>query len=245
MSLFYESHATQTSLTLMCSLSHAPLHTVTVESFTELDKDIFTSALLENRDVITKHYQEETLQLNKGVYMKPWFAGSDDFILGHVMTQAHFPCREAGSHEYRQANWLQSQLAELTNPTTSVVSVPQVSFSLSGWACLACGFIGLFSPRGTVSVPGCSCSATCRFGRGGQSGTLLFFSLNISRSHLICPGEGFSITPLWADQTKQERQVCKWRKWKNLKARKKDTFVENGCTDRHADKQRKRDWKRL
>lgn len=201
----------------MCSLSHTPLHTVMVESFTELDKYIFTSALLENRDVITKHYQEETLQINEGVYMKPWFAGSDGFILGHVMSQAHFPCREAGSHEYRQTNWLQSQLVELTNPTTSVVSVPRVSFSLSGWACLACGFIGLFSPRGTVSVPGCSCS-------GGQSGTLLFFSLNISRSHLICPGEGFSITPLWADQTKQERKVCKVSK-REIESKKKKTHL--------------------
>lgn len=138
----------------------------------------------------------------------------------------------------RQANWLQSKLAELTNPATSVVSAPRVSFSLSGWACLACGFSSLFSPWGTVSVPGCGCSATCRFGRGGQSGTLLFFSLNVSRSHLVCPGEGFSITPLWADQRKQERRV--WYLGVNIEieSKTKAHSSANRCTNGHADKQR-------
>lgn len=138
-------------------------------------------------------------------------AGADDFIMSllslQTVIQAHFPCREKGRQEHRQANWFQSQLTELTNPATSVVSAPWVSFSLSGWPCLPCGFRCLFSPRGTVSVPGCGCSATRRFGRGGQSGTLLFFSLSVPRSHLDSPGEGFSITPLWADQSKQGGKV--------------------------------------
>ena len=123
------------------------------------------------------------------------------------VTQAYLPCREAGRQEYWQAKRLQSHLTELTSPTTSTDSVPRVSFSWSGWACLACGFTGLFSPRGPVSVPGGSCSATRRFRWGGMCGNLLFFSLTLSWQHMICMGERFTITPLWADQKKQERSM--------------------------------------
>lgn len=93
-----------------------------------------------------------------------------------------------------------SDPTELTVPTISAVSAPWVSFSLSGGACLACSFTGLFSSRGTLSVSGGSSSATCRFGRGGQRGALLLFSLNVSRSRLICTHETFSFTSLCVRQ---------------------------------------------
>lgn len=123
-------------------------------------------------------------------------AGADNFIMSLLSFQtviaAHSPCREAGRHE--------QEPDELTDPATSVVSAPRVSFSLSGRACLACGFSYLFSPRGAVSaVPGCGRSAARGFGgrrRGGQGGALLLFSLSVARSHLVSPGGGFSIAPL-------------------------------------------------
>ena len=113
-----------------------------------------------------------------------------------TVIQAHFPCRAAGREDHQHTNSHQSQLAKLTSPATNGVSASRIRFSLGGWACLACGFSCLFSPRGTVSVPGCGCSATHSFGRGGQSGTLLFFSLSISRFHLGSSGKRFSIRPL-------------------------------------------------
>lgn len=137
--------------------------------------------------------------------MKPHFTGGDCYSNGNGDTSTF--SMQGGRQERRQANWLQPHPAELTSPVTSVVSAPRVSLSLWGIACLACGFSCLFSTRGTISVPGCGYGAARRFWRGRQSGTLLFFSLCVSRSRLVCPGEGFSITPLWADQGKQEGKV--------------------------------------
>lgn len=139
--------------------------------------------------------------------MKPWFTG---LFFPFKHWHKHIFHARGGRHagkNIRQANRLHSQLAELTSPATSVVSAPWVSFSLSGCTCLACGFSCLFSPQGTLSVPGCGRSATRRFGRGRQSDTLLFFSLSVSRSDLVCPGNGFSIRPLWAEQRGQEEEV--------------------------------------
>lgn len=150
-----------------------------------------------------------------------------------TVTQAHFPCKDVGNQEDWQANWRQSQL---TIPTNSVVSVPRVSFRLSGWACLACCF--LFSPWCTISMPGCSSSATCRFGRGRQSGTLLLFSLSISRSRFIRAGQRFS-TPLWADQRKQERKVCSLQLKRRNEGPIKDTRKEThkwACKERKTEK---------
>lgn len=96
---------------------------------------------------------------------------------------------------------------ELTIPTVSVVSVARVSFSLSGGACLSCGFTGLFSSGSSVSVPGGGSGATCSFGRGGQRGALLLFSLNVSQSCLSRTDEAFSITPLCVRQKIQKRKV--------------------------------------
>lgn len=93
-----------------------------------------------------------------------------------------------------------SDPTELTIPTISVVSVPRASFSRSGGACLSCSFTGLFSSRGSVSVLGGSSSATCRFGRGGQRGALLLFSLDFSRSRVIRTDGTFSSTPLCVRQ---------------------------------------------
>lgn len=139
------------------------------------------------------------------MYVKSYSTGGDGCSNGN--SDARTLSMQGGRQEHRQANWLRPHLAELTSPVTSVVSAPRVSFSLWGWACLACGFSCLFSPRGPLSVPGCGCSATRRFCRGRQSGALLFFSLNVSRPHLVCPGGGFSVTPLWADQRKQGGRV--------------------------------------
>lgn len=111
--------------------------------------------------------------------------------------------------------------AELTGPSTSVVRVPRVSFSLRGGACLACGFTGLFSSSGTVSVSGGSgsSSATCRFGRGGQGGALLLFSLNVSRSRLSGTDETFSVTSLCtSEDTEEESVTCR------IKNRTEETF---------------------
>lgn len=114
-----------------------------------------------------KHTQEKTIETNKCVLLNPRFAGSDEFTLSIllllILAQEHLPCRAAGSREHRLADQLQSRPLTLTDHTTGVVSVPWVNFSLSGWGCLACGFTGLFSPCGNVSVPSCSASATCRF----------------------------------------------------------------------------------
>lgn len=120
--------------------------------------------------------------------------------------KAHFPCREAGKN-IRQVNGLQSELIELTDTSTSGVSVSLVSFTLCGGTSLDCGFSCLFSSRGSIFVPCRGSGATSRFGGSGQSGTMLLFSLNFPRSHLVCPGMGFSITALWADQSKQEEKV--------------------------------------
>lgn len=86
--------------------------------------------------------------------------------------------------------------ATLTDHTTGVVRTPRVSFRLRGRGCLAGGFTGLFSRRGAVSVPNSSAGATCRFRGGRQGGTLLLFSLRFSRTHLIGPGDSFSVGPL-------------------------------------------------
>lgn len=126
------------------------------------------------------------------------------------------------------------QLAELTNHTTSGGSAPRVSFSLSGRACLACGFSSLFIPRSTLPVLGGDCSATRRFGRSRQSGALRSLFLHISRSHLLSPGEGFRGGPLWANQWKQEGFE---RLKKGLKARKKMHIGFRNC---YLVKQRKR-----
>lgn len=100
--------------------------------------------------------------------------------------------------------------AELTSPAVSVVSAPRVSFSLSGGACLARSFTGLFSSRGSVSVSGgSSSSATRRLGRGGQGGALLLFSLSVSRSRLICTDETFSITPLCTSENVEEERMTR------------------------------------
>lgn len=122
---------------------------------------------------------------------------------------------------------------ELTIATISVVSVPRVSFSLSGGACLACSFTGLFSSRGTVSVSGgSSSSATCRFGRGGQGGALLLFSLSVSRSRLSRTDETFSITPLCtSEDIEEESMTC------TVKNRTQATFKTRGGKG-HADVRR-------
>ena len=115
--------------------------------------------------------------------------------------------RQAGKNVNRQTG-LRLRPAELTNHTTGVVvSAPQVSFSLSGGASLACGFSCLFSPRGDLPVPACGCSASCRFGGGRQGGAVRFFSLEVVRSHRVWTGEGFSISPLWAEQGAGSRRA--------------------------------------
>lgn len=193
-------------------VSRAHIQTVTAVSVTELDTELFTSPLFENRVTYTLLlYSAEgnSLKDQKNTIERKEFQWFEDWVIFRFRKwQKHiFHAGRQAAMKNWQENRLQPQLAKLTNPTTSVVSVPRVSFSLSGWACLACGFIGLFSPRRTISVPGCGCTAACRFGSGGQSGNLLFFSLNISRSHLISPGKRLSIAALWADQRKQGRKL--------------------------------------
>lgn len=131
----------------------------------------------------------------------------------HLLISCHTKVTQAHSMQWcRQLRVLTGKpaadRAALTIPTISVVSVPRISFNLTGWACLACRFTGLFSPRGSVSVSGGRSSATCRFGRGGQGGTGLLFSLSISGSRLIYTSERFCITPLWVHRTMQGRKVC-------------------------------------
>lgn len=137
-------------------------------------------------------------------YMKSRFTGADGYTSGN--SDASTFSMQGGRQDCRQANWLQPVLAELTSPVTSVVSAPRVSFSLGRTACLACGFSCLFSPRGTISVLACAYGATGRLWRGRLSGTLLLFSLRVSGSRLVSPGEGFSVTPLWAEHGEAGRE---------------------------------------
>lgn len=125
---------------------------------------------------------------------------SDELVLSlffsssMTLAQADGACRTTGS-QGQQAP-CGPRPATLTDHTTGVVCAPRVSFSLRGRGRLAGGFTGLFSPRGTVPVPNRSTSATCRFRRGGQGGALLLFSLRLSRTHLIGPGDWLSVGPL-------------------------------------------------
>lgn len=122
------------------------------------------------------------------------------------------------------------QSAELTIPSASSVSMPWVSFCLLGCAIVANGFSCLFSCRSTVFVPGRSARAPSRFSRCWCSSTLLFFSLGVSRSRLVCPARLFSVTPLWADQSKQEGKRQSRQTWRESGSKVSDAHL---CKQMH------------
>lgn len=139
--------------------------------------------------------------------------------------------RQAGRQGWTSTDQQVSlQSAELTIPSASSVSMPWVSFCLLGCAILASGFSCLFSCRSTVFLPGRSARAPSRFSRCWCSSTLLFFSLGVSRSRLVCPARLFSVTPLWADQSKQEGKRQSRQTWRESGSKVSDAHL---CKQMH------------